>query len=113
MNKQIEVLITAKEYIEELKKGVDNVAKYIQDGQEKNAFDLIAQIADGIEWLLKVINLTEDYHQGKISENNINEKLFEIVQAFDNENYVLVSDLFKYEIVEILDIIQKEIDSIL
>jgi hypothetical protein len=112
MNNQVEVLVTVEEYIYELKKGITNVVQYIQDGQEQSAFKLIGQIADGIEWLLQAIKLTKDYHQGKVSDNNINEKLSEIVEALENEDYVLVSDLFNYEILEVLDIIQKEINNI-
>lgn len=70
-------------------------------------------MADGIEWLINIINLTKEFHQGKISLDSIDEKLAEIVEALENEDYTLVSDLFNYEILPILEETQDKINSLI
>lgn len=112
MNEQMEALRTASEYLENLCGGVRKVVNYIEQGEEEKGMDLIPPIADGIEWLLNAVNLTQETHNGSIDVGDINEKLGEVVDALENEDFVLVGDLFNYEILPILEDIQKNIRTI-
>lgn len=112
MNEQMEALRTANEYLDNLIGGVKKVANYIEQGEEEKGVELISYIADGIEWLLSAVNLTQEVHEGSVNIGAINEKLEEIVEALENEDYVLVGDLFNYEILPILEDIQGNIRNV-
>ena len=113
MEKQIEALITAEEYIDNLKNGITMAVDFIQEGQEQRGCNIISSISEGIDWLMQVLSLTSEYHKGKIRSDNISEKLLEIVEALENEDYILISDLLNYEIIPILDAIQQQIKEVI
>ncbi|AVP54248.1 hypothetical protein K144313037_15250 [Clostridium tetani] len=109
MEQKSEVLETAKNYIGNLKGGIDSIFNYISQGKENDALSLIPDFAEGIEWLSQVLVLTKDVHKKDLNMNELNDLLNEVVEAIENEDYILVGDLFKYEIYEILDQIQQNI----
>lgn len=112
MNEQMEALISANEYLDNLIGGIKKVVNYIEQGEEGKGIELIPTIADGIEWLLSAINLTQEVHKGSVGIGNLNGKLEEVVDALENEDYVLVGDLFNYEILPILEDIKGNIKKI-
>ncbi|GKX65472.1 hypothetical protein [Inconstantimicrobium mannanitabidum] len=113
MNEQIEALKTASEYIDNLKGGINTLVKFIEEGEEEKGCGYIPLVADGIEWLMNVVDLTQEFHEGKVSLDSINQKLEEIVEALENEDYTLVGDLFNYEILPILEQAQVSINSVI
>ncbi|WP_050606984.1 hypothetical protein [Clostridium niameyense] len=113
MSKKMEALITANEYMENLKKGINTLIEYIQLEEENRAFSLIPSISEGIGWIMEVINLTSDIQKEPIDISIMDEKLEEIVQAIENEDYVLIGDLFNYEILPILNDVHAKIKNII
>lgn len=109
MNEQIEVLSTANEYMENLKSGINKLVDYIQGGEEQSGIELIPDIADGIGWIIDVVNLTRESQKENIDISMIDEKLSEVVEAIENEDYILVGDLFNYEILPILESVHEGI----
>lgn len=103
MNEQIEALNTANEYLDNLKNGIKEVVLYIENEEEEKACSMIPLIADGIDWIMKVVNLTSDVHKGRIQLNGIEDKINELADALENEDYILVGDLFHYEILPVLE----------
>lgn len=98
-----EALITAEKYIDSLKAGILQAVSYYQSGEESKGSALVIQICDGIEWLVKALTLCYDIINLQRNINILNEKLNEIVDAFENEDYVLIADLLEYEIIPVLD----------
>lgn len=113
MNSEYEILDTANEYINNLKYESNRISDYIEEGKDGEGLGLIPLIADGVEWLLNVINLTKKTHKGIIDTDKISEILYEIVQALENEDNILVGDLFKYEMIENLNEIQNNIKMVI
>lgn len=110
MNEEkVEVLKSANQYMNNLKKGINNVNELIENGKYSEVCNTIYLIGDGIEWLTQAIFLTKDIHKKKINIGDINEHLQNIVEALENEDYILIGDLFKYEILPILDRVHCEI----
>lgn len=109
MEGKLEALETAKNYINNLKEGTDKIYNYISEGEENKALALIPDAAEGIEWLSQVLVLTKDVHKKELDIYALNDILKEIVDSIENEDYILVGDLFKYEIYEILDELQQNI----
>lgn len=113
MEKQLEALNAANDYIEKLKTGIEDLVNKINSGEENNGVQLIPNIADGLQWLVNIIELTKDLHKGSISIENIKEQLGEIIEALENEDYVLLGDLFNYELLPILVNIQVDIKKVI
>lgn len=104
-----EVLITVNEYLDNLKEGMKNISDLIQDGKEQESFNFIAQVADGLQWIDEAFNSTKETHNNELNLEPINEFIEEISEALENEDYILVSDLFVYEITPILENLQSNI----
>ncbi|NYC70933.1 alkyl sulfatase BDS1-like metallo-beta-lactamase superfamily hydrolase [Clostridium beijerinckii] len=109
----MEVLQSADQYLYKLKSGVLELVKLMQEEKEQEAILIIPEIADGIDWITKVIDLTKDVQKEHINLENINEHLETIIEALENQDYILVSDIFNYEIIPILDKIHDEIKIII
>lgn len=110
MNKEkIEVLQTANDYMNKLKDGIVNLANMIQEGKEQEAITIIPQVVDGIEWVVQVITLTKEVQKNEFGVEGLNDQLQEIIEALENEDYILVGDLFNYEILPILENIHERI----
>lgn len=113
MENKMEALSDAYNYIDNLKNGIGDLSNAINSGDEKKGVKLIPLISDGIEWLTQVIRLTNDIYKEDVFIGNLNEKLKEIIEALDNEDYILVGDLFIYEISPILDEIKGNIGKLI
>jgi len=108
MDKVKEVIITCNEYIDKLKKyGILKLINDVQGGNEEEALTLIPVIADGLQWIIEVIEKTKDIQFEKIDTNKLLGNLEEINTALENEDYILMSDIFEFEIFEELNSIQK------
>lgn len=112
MENKIEALCTAHDYIDNLENGILSLSDNINGGNEEKGIGLIPLICDGIDWLIQVISLTEDIHNKKISIEELKDNIQEIVEAMNNEDYILVGDLFRYEISPILNNIKDELKKI-
>ncbi|MDD7794622.1 hypothetical protein [Clostridium sp. 'White wine YQ'] len=112
-NANIEVLNTAKEYIIPLTRGIEQAVNHFHTGDERNGANLIIQIADGIEWLVNALMISRDLIDSEKNVSELNDKLREIVEAFENEDYILISDLLEYEVKPVLSDIQSNLQGIL
>lgn len=108
-NEKLEVLKTADSYLDNLIKGIEDISELIQAGKEFEAINKIPQIIDGIDYILKAIILTKDIHKESIDLGSLNEQLEQIIEAFENEDYILIGDLFNYELLPIMENIHEGI----
>lgn len=108
-NEMIEALNTADEYLEKLKNAIMNVSELIQEGKEQEAIHIIPEIAEGLDWLIQIVNLTINVQKEAININEVGEFIEQIVEAFENEDYILVGDLFNYEMLPLLENVHCEI----
>lgn len=104
-----EALITVDEYLYKLKDGINNISNLIQEGKEQESFTLIAQVADGLQWVDEAFDVTKEYHNYELTLEKANEFIEEISEALENEDYILVSDLFTYEITPIIEALQLDL----
>ncbi|MEY7998805.1 hypothetical protein AB8U03_01110 [Clostridium sp. Mt-5] len=115
MNEKNEALKTADEYMDNLKSGISSAVEKFQSGEENSALQIIPLVIDGLQWIVQVVTLTKDIQKGEIDLFEFNKKLNEVVEAIENEDYVLIGDLFEYEIIPSLEnmhiIIKKSIKS--
>lgn len=106
---KIETLQTVNEYLYNLEAGINDIVNLIQQGNEMEGIKNIILILDGIDYVCKAIILTEDIHKEEISLEELNSQLEEIIEAFENEDYILLGDLLNYELLPIINEIHEKI----
>ena len=102
-----ETLIEASGYIKKVLVVIDEVLDRFLSGREDLALKDFPDVADGFEWLLNVISLTEPT-QKKLEVEfkdvpRFLEILNEMIEAFQNSDYVLLGDLLNYEAKPIME----------
>ncbi|GAA0782648.1 hypothetical protein [Hathewaya limosa] len=113
MNEQIQALMTANDYLYNLENGINQLVEAFQQEDNNKGCSIIPLVADGIKWIVDIVNLTRESQPNFIDISMIDEKLDEVVEAIENEDYILVGDLFNYEILLIIENIHKEIKKII
>ena len=94
-----DLLTTLNTYLSRLIPAVQECAGHYQSGQINDGSNLLLNIVEGLSWVIKAAAGAQ--MQG-VEIEDINTKFNEIVQAFENEDYVLVGDLLEYEISPVL-----------
>lgn len=113
MNEKYELLKTVDEYAAKLKIGILECSKLFQSGQTSEGSESVITIIEGLQWIIDAIALTVDIQKEPIDSVEINSKLYEIIDAFKNEDYILIGDLFEYEILPILTEWQEKISNLI
>lgn len=93
-----EVIIDAYEYIGKLLNGIDKMVNKFYEGNDKEGCEILAYASEGLEWLVKALELCGDEVDVKVEIEKLVESISESVQALENEDYILVGDIFNYEI---------------
>lgn len=103
-----ETLKTANEYMNNLISGVKYSVELLYGGNETEGFSMIPSICEGIQWITQVLVLTGNKNKDLI--DILFEKLEEIVESFENQDYILVADLLNYELLQVLEDIKMDIE---
>ena len=113
IEEKIEVLKTADEYIYKLVDVINKLVEYLRGGEEEEGMRYLSLVSDGLLWIIDTIEVTKDLYKDKINIEEINTKLNEVVEAVENEDYILIGDLFSYEILPMLENIHGKIRDII
>jgi hypothetical protein len=113
MNEKIDALKTVSEYMVNLINAIEKAVEYFQEGEDRKGCDLIVSITEGIQWMIDALTVTKDIHKQDVKLQDMNDKLSEIVVALENGDFILIGDLFQYELTPILEDIQKNINKVL
>ncbi len=92
---------SALDYLPKLVAVLENTANLIQQGQEKEVGPVVNQIVDGLEWYIQLLaNIQTLLEPGPADRlNAMTTQLGELVTAWENEDFSLVTDLLRYELV--------------
>lgn len=99
MKEIIEVIGSYNEYILKVSSGSIQIAEHLRKDEVQEAMQMILQFSEGMGWLVEASDL--------LSKNNvtvhlpveqIHEFLNEINSGLELQDYVLVADMFEYEI---------------
>ncbi|MBA2874628.1 hypothetical protein [Thermaerobacillus caldiproteolyticus] len=87
------------QYIERVAVGSQTIADYLREDKVGEAMQLIAQFSEGVSWLTQVIVLMREHlYHINIDPSQMNEFLLEINDGLERQDYVVVADMFEYEI---------------
>ena len=118
-----------KSYLPRFASGSEEIADYLQKGEDLKAYELFEEFVSGLEWIVDMLSnvarvVELDYRVINYSGRSIEERLSdflglmkEIEKTFENRDMVMLSDLLQYEVtpmsnewLEMADEIIKEIE---
>lgn len=95
----IETMLSYNEYLNKLIDGADLISSDIKGDSRRSGLQNILAFSEGIEWLSRVNDkLSTLGYVNEMNINSIQEYLDEINQGLILEDYILVADIFQYEI---------------
>ena len=98
-----------KEYMKNINGIIRNI---VDDIRENNNISNLVDILDGLAYCFRGLNLTKELHNISIDENNFKEKVEEILEATQNEDYNLIADIVEYEILENVENLNIKLENI-
>lgn len=92
-------------YVPKLIQGIDEMAGCFHGNDIKKATTILDNVITGLDWTSRAfVSLSNDYSE---DINDLNTSLDKINKALENEDYILVADLFEYEITGKLTTLQE------
>ncbi|MGV8982698.1 hypothetical protein [Clostridium sp.] len=99
----METLDTAYGYLDKVIDSFGLFSNLIIEGETGKAANVFIQIIDAFEWIADAFSRTALIHNNAIETQELNDKLPELLEAFENNDYVLMSDILNYEIKPVLE----------
>lgn len=100
MSEQINEVVTSyNEYIQNIAPGSMKIAEHLRRDEVQEALQMILQFSEGMGWLVQASELLN--HKAikvGLEVEQIHEFLNEINNGLEIQDYVLVADMFEYEI---------------
>jgi hypothetical protein len=103
MDKKTQLFLDTIEHLEYVMGITNKIVGNFAANKEFEANNYILKFIDEINITIEAINITKDMQTNSIDTNEINEALNPIIEALENQDFVLISDLFEYEIFPILE----------
>ena len=95
----LEVIESYNSYIENVGPGSIKIAEHLRNDEVQDAMQMILQFSEGMSWLVEASELLNKNDIKVVLETEkINEFLTEINNGLEMEDFVLVADMFEYEI---------------
>ena len=108
INETTETLI---DYNQKLVSAIEKIMELLGEGKHSKALELLGPVLEGLQWVFDAVNGINNLVDNKIYDvNQLSPYLKEMLNALENEDYVLVSDLFEYEFVPVLSSLQKSLE---
>jgi hypothetical protein len=101
----IETLEEMKNYIPKVLEAINGMVRNFQTDNEQDGIKVFGPFTEGIQWILEALSLTKDLQQESgmdIDITDINNTLKEMLEGWENGDYILISDLLEYEIYPLL-----------
>lgn len=99
MKEITEVVESYNSYIKNIAPGSLQIAEHLRKDEVQEALQLILQFSEGMGWLVQVNDLlSQNSIKANLQAEKIHEFLNEINSGLEIQDYVLVADMFEYEI---------------
>lgn len=101
MEKYEEVIKSYNEYLSKVPKGINYIINNLKDGNHSLALKAIVDFSEGLVWMeevAQVLNKSDINVDFKVSA--VEGFLEEVNSGLEKEDYLLVSDIFEYELWE-------------
>lgn len=99
MTEIIEVVESYNAYIQNVAPGSLQIAEHLRKDEVQEALQMILQFSEGMGWLVQASDLlSQNNVKVNLQVEKIHEFLNEINTGLEIQDYVLVADMFEYEI---------------
>lgn len=100
----LETLESCEEYIPKLISATSNIAFHLQSGNEAKGTELLEPVYEGIRWVIDAVNgIQLNGYPMDIDVSEMKEILVSMEEALEMRDYVLLADLFEYEMTPMLE----------
>ncbi len=97
----LETLHEMKAYIPKVMEAIHGIVQNFQTEKEQDGITVFGPFTEGMQWMLQALSLTVPIQQEfdiEIAIHEIDEPLQEMLDGWENGDYILISDLLEYEI---------------
>lgn len=108
-NEKIEIIQSVYEYIGRLINGIEIMINKFYEGADKEGCEILSFASEGLEWTIKALELCEEDINTKTELETLLQSFVEAVNALENDDYILVADIFSYEVVPVLNNIKNKL----
>lgn len=109
-NEKAEVIQSVYEYVGKLIDGIEKMVNKFYEGADKEGCEMLSFASEGLEWTVKALELCEDEINMKVELKNLVGIFNNAVEGLENEDYILVADIFSYEVNPILNTIKRVLE---
>lgn len=100
----LETLETCEEYVPRLITATKDIAYHLQSGNEAAGIGLLEPVFEGIGWVIDAVHgIQQNRYPLDIQVTEMQEVLKSLEEALEMRDYVLMADLFEYEIAPLLE----------
>lgn len=104
----IEIINSYNEYTAKVSTGVVEIARVLREDNTTLALEMIKDFSEGVVWLIQVgAILKENDYYVDTDFMKMNEFLEEINEGLQLQDFVLVADIFEYEVAPFFESIDK------
>ncbi len=97
-NQTNEIFESLKEYLTRFLNGLNDIVKWLHQGEDLKALGNMLYVVEGLEWISEVMILTKTVHGIDIELNKINLTLLELNEALLDKDTIFIADILEYEI---------------
>lgn len=95
----LETMESYNNYVGQIIKGSNKIADDLRTGNVENALSMIKDFSEGLVWIIEVNQKLKEFGKDiNLNISEIQEFFVEINEGLENKDFVLVADLFEYEI---------------
>lgn len=100
-----ETLQSLYDYLFKLINGIESLVEDLRTQREEKVSRILPQIIEGLQWSIEVINHSRNVlekYDFIIDDEKIKDVFGELFEAVNNNDDVLLCDIFEYEVLDIL-----------
>ena len=90
-------------YLPKMIQGIELFVEHVMQSKEIEAQKLLTNIFEGLEWIVQAVHLTREMQPENVQEQELVEKFPLLIDAYENKDFLLMSDVLDYEIKPILE----------
>jgi len=95
----IETIESYNDYLDKVMPGCLKIAENLRQDEIESALQMILQFSEGMDWLVQACNLfVRNEVRVSLEVETIHEFLNEVNNGLEMQDYVLVADMFEYEV---------------
>ncbi|UED80923.1 hypothetical protein FH508_0003235 [Lysinibacillus sp. CD3-6] len=103
-----ELIGSYNDYVKKIPVGAIYIANYLREDNLNNALTAIKDFSEGVLWLSEASDLlVKNGAEAALNIEQIQEFLIEVNDGLEKQDYVLVADMFEYEIAPFFEAVVK------